>query len=229
MKTCKTCGIEKPLEEFQRNKVCKDGHVGQCKSCLSEQRKEAYREQTPEQRATREAKVKTYRKRYLEKKLAEAGELPLCACGCGERVTIRQDNGKVRKYAHLYTPFSDPDFLHWVGSYPRDTIDKATFRAALVRVKDQKGWTWRELEHRAGLKPGHIDSVIYDKRRIGVGRDWARDLFRRLAGESLPPTPYQLRMNRESRADVVITKMGVDPDKPQMYTDAWGVARGVKI
>jgi hypothetical protein len=36
MKTCRKCGIAKPIEEFYNNKAYKDGHLSRCKSCCSE-------------------------------------------------------------------------------------------------------------------------------------------------------------------------------------------------
>jgi hypothetical protein len=36
MKTCKKCGIEKPLEEFYKQKSAKDGHRTRCKVCTDE-------------------------------------------------------------------------------------------------------------------------------------------------------------------------------------------------
>ena len=37
-KVCSNCHKEKPLIEYNRNKSCKDGHIGQCKSCVKEWR-----------------------------------------------------------------------------------------------------------------------------------------------------------------------------------------------
>jgi hypothetical protein len=34
MKTCHTCGVEKPLESFYKYKRNKDGHLGVCKRCF---------------------------------------------------------------------------------------------------------------------------------------------------------------------------------------------------
>lgn len=32
-KVCKSCGKELPLEDFPKNKGCKDGHTNFCKIC----------------------------------------------------------------------------------------------------------------------------------------------------------------------------------------------------
>lgn len=33
MKTCRLCGEDKPLEQYHRNRIRKDGHGDRCKSC----------------------------------------------------------------------------------------------------------------------------------------------------------------------------------------------------
>lgn len=43
MKRCNKCLVEKPLEQFNKNKQCKDGREGQCKSCKSEYAKKEWR------------------------------------------------------------------------------------------------------------------------------------------------------------------------------------------
>lgn len=39
-KPCSDCGATKLLEEFPVNSICKDGHAGQCKACVSKKGKE---------------------------------------------------------------------------------------------------------------------------------------------------------------------------------------------
>lgn len=39
-KPCSDCGATKLLEEFPNNSLCKDGHSGQCKACVSKKGKE---------------------------------------------------------------------------------------------------------------------------------------------------------------------------------------------
>lgn len=39
MKVCKTCGDEKPLDDFYRHATTRDGRDGSCKSCLVEKRR----------------------------------------------------------------------------------------------------------------------------------------------------------------------------------------------
>lgn len=42
MKTCSTCGREKPLEEFNRKSASKDGRTARCKFCQREKTREHY-------------------------------------------------------------------------------------------------------------------------------------------------------------------------------------------
>jgi hypothetical protein len=42
MKTCKTCGAEKPLEEFTKQKTSKDGYGKKCKDCHNEYKRGQY-------------------------------------------------------------------------------------------------------------------------------------------------------------------------------------------
>jgi hypothetical protein len=42
MKTCRTCNIKKPLEEFPKHKNAKDGHIHQCKSCRKQYDREYF-------------------------------------------------------------------------------------------------------------------------------------------------------------------------------------------
>ena len=39
-KTCSKCGETKKIDEFSKRKVSKDGHRGQCKTCVSEYQRE---------------------------------------------------------------------------------------------------------------------------------------------------------------------------------------------
>ena len=42
MKTCKKCGVEKPLEEFYRAAGMRDGHRGECKACNLAEKHDRY-------------------------------------------------------------------------------------------------------------------------------------------------------------------------------------------
>ena len=66
MKQCRSCGVEKPLDSFVKDKNRPDGHYLYCKVCNSRRRKEksydkAWRDANPEH-------VKTYRRTSLLRK-----------------------------------------------------------------------------------------------------------------------------------------------------------------
>jgi hypothetical protein len=55
MKKCNTCEIEKPYEDFTKEKMAKDGYKNKCKSCIAKASKEKYAA-NPEARREYEAK-----------------------------------------------------------------------------------------------------------------------------------------------------------------------------
>jgi hypothetical protein len=55
MKVCNTCSIEKPYEDFTKEKLAKDGYKNKCKSCINKASKEKYAA-NPEARREYEAK-----------------------------------------------------------------------------------------------------------------------------------------------------------------------------
>jgi len=90
MKTCKRCGITKPLEEFFRNKDREDGHLTICKTCIKEfelspagierrlryQRSDKGKEHSKQYRQAEERKPinRQYTKKYRE---TEKGKLAI--------------------------------------------------------------------------------------------------------------------------------------------------------
>lgn len=74
MKTCKTCGKEKPIEEFVKSKNTKDGRLNKCKLCNNLIRKEQYyanheyrKQKDKEYREKNKEKVKLWSHKYKEK------------------------------------------------------------------------------------------------------------------------------------------------------------------
>lgn len=43
MKTCRTCNIEKPLEEYRKRHDTKDGRTASCKLCIAASQREHYK------------------------------------------------------------------------------------------------------------------------------------------------------------------------------------------
>lgn len=61
MRQCKSCKIIKPLEEFNKNKSCREGRTGTCKFCTSRKRDLWYaanRDRRQEQANTRNRECK---------------------------------------------------------------------------------------------------------------------------------------------------------------------------
>jgi hypothetical protein len=74
MKTCKTCGEEKPIEEFVKSKNTKDGRLNKCKLCDNLIRKEQYyanheyrKQKDKEYREKNKEKLNLCKRRYKEK------------------------------------------------------------------------------------------------------------------------------------------------------------------
>lgn len=74
MKTCKTCGKDKPIEEFVKSKNTKDGRLNKCKLCDNLTRKEQYyakheyrKQKDKEYREKNKEKVKLWSHKYKEK------------------------------------------------------------------------------------------------------------------------------------------------------------------
>lgn len=73
-KTCKTCGEEKPIEEFVKSKNTKDGCLNKCKLCNNLIRKEQYyanheytKQKNKEYREKNKEKLNLCNRRYKEK------------------------------------------------------------------------------------------------------------------------------------------------------------------
>lgn len=116
-KTCRDCGLEKPLTEFHRNKGMKDGYAPNCKDCRHNYFKEWYarpgvrdRQLERMRRWRNQPHIKKRAKRkdreYQKKLRLEAMrkisglESPVCAsCGCDDfrLLEINHKNGGGRK------------------------------------------------------------------------------------------------------------------------------------
>jgi len=71
MKECTKCGIEFPIEMFDKNKKCKDGHRSSCKNC-----QKLYRQNNKEMLAKKKLKYKgKYAEKDLEYRTAHKSEI----------------------------------------------------------------------------------------------------------------------------------------------------------
>jgi hypothetical protein len=73
VKTCKVCGVEKPLDDFYANKGSRDGHRPECKACNLAARRAKYAE-NPRPYIDRVMKwQRENRERYLERQRGHRG------------------------------------------------------------------------------------------------------------------------------------------------------------
>jgi hypothetical protein len=160
-KVCKKCGEEKPLIEFAKSKVCKDGYQGQCKKCASlstlkwqsqnidkvrasqkrydenhpdkkKERKERHDKKYPEQ-------VKARKRRYTNKRMKEDPVFNYL-------MKIRK---KTREYAFKNYTHTGNEFFKIIG------IDINGFRE-YIQGKFQDGMSWDNH----GIDNWHIDHII---------------------------------------------------------------------
>lgn len=108
-----------------------------------------------------------------------------CAC-CGEAFRSKY----ILKYAPGHTP-SHGDIVK-SGHVARavGTVDAQTFKKLLLKVKEDKGYTWKQMAERVGRSRGCIESYAYGKKGY-ISKDVADDILKRLSGEALAPTPRQ--------------------------------------
>lgn len=163
--------------------------------------------------------------KQIQEWLLEHGSLPECACGCGEWVKFGND-GKPRKYSGRGHRERSEGHRQAVASRNRDradTIPKEQFYSALDGLRVQKGWTWKQVAGLSGMSYKTFMNVKYDKRRSTVGKVWATDVLKRLAGLGTAPTRHEAGTAgaHVARVDRTISAIGVDPDKRKVYTDSF--------
>lgn len=126
------------------------------------------------------------------------GSFPLCACGCGLEVSIDRDGRPGRVHGtHRANSFEKAVAARVEGNIP---IDK--FRAAVHKIRGEKGWTLKQTAEKGGLSYNQMSNIMYSTRRKSVSKEWATPFFRRLAGLPAPLTAFQqARIDREIKAE----------------------------
>lgn len=100
MKRCTKCGIEKPIDEFHKDKNRKDGHYPQCKPCACEAKMESYyrsdahRQAVANQKYYEEHKEEFKKARYRRYNHSEKGR----ACQHRYNGSEKQKENKRRYY-----------------------------------------------------------------------------------------------------------------------------------
>jgi lambda repressor-like predicted transcriptional regulator len=125
---------------------------------------------------------------YLD---AHGGEMPYCECGCGNKIENFDGYCVPRRFlkGHFHGSLDSIAMAHKVR---RDrSIEVEPFRQAMLKIKERNGWTLRELAEHSGVSKKHLESVMYDKKKKHVTREYAVGVLSRLAGKPVPPSTYQ--------------------------------------
>jgi hypothetical protein len=153
------------------------------RDAVNDLRNERIKKETPEQAAKRKAGNAAARKRYAAKKmrayLEEHGELPLCMCGCGERVKFT-DKGDAQRYVFGHLGFDKANEIRW---NPDRYVAIEKFREVLQRVRAERGWSIRDLSVVTGTPMPTIKTILYDKRKYssrGFPKDRCEIILRRI-------------------------------------------------
>lgn len=205
--TCKKCRNKRTVEnrnsdpertrEWKRNWYRENAYKEKLRRRA---RREAMtEEQKEEARRIAREKHADYRQRKIQAYLdANGGVSPLCACGCGERVGFTSQ-GKPRTYAgqnhHLRVMdmskmISD---LHAKRADEEDRIPIEVFRKAARKIKEDRGWSWRQLAEAGGWSENHVKAMMFDKRAKNVGRELGENFFKRIQGIPVPPSTYLIK------------------------------------
>jgi Recombination endonuclease VII len=146
MKRCRDCGEFKPLDEFPRNKNCKDGRHPYCKPCHNARGKETY---TRLYGGTRHYHLK---RRYgigaddFDALVArQGGVCAICGKEAPEHVDHSHDNGAVRGILCF-------NCNGGLGQF-KDSIDSLLNAAAYLRTHDPEH---SDLDDMARLRAGEL-------------------------------------------------------------------------
>lgn len=214
-KYCTKCGELKHLDDYAIVKQRRDGTMSRradCKECRAERRREerwAERGMKPPPKQSVKSRKQmlaekremqlAYRRRNIETYLAEHGSTPECECGCGENVNFNA-NGKPNRFmvghAARKNRMEYSEAMRKRRAEMReDSIPIEDFTSAVREYKESHGLTWAQVANGGGISREHLNTIIYEKSRTSkaVGREWATNFFRRLAGLPAPPGPEQLR------------------------------------
>lgn len=108
MKSCKICGVEKPLTEFGVNKTYKDGHSGRCKSCSKIYLKAYYSRNKESLNSQGRANYVKNKQPYLDRSKKRRESDPI-----GTREYLKQWRRENREYLNqkmVHRLHTDPEF-----------------------------------------------------------------------------------------------------------------------
>lgn len=147
---------------------------------------------------------------------------PACACGCGDPVRISMTRGPNKYINGQHMSWDQQSMkseqfkaIH-VKTREAHGIPIEQFRAALRKIKAQKGMTWAQMAEAGGQSRGWIMSYMFDhKRLVSINKDTATLFLQKLAGVGTPPSKHQERTapKQIARTNMAIAKIGMDPKK----------------
>ena len=139
-KTCRVCGIEKPLEEFSKCTPCKDGRQRECKACNKESNKK-FRESNPSYQKEYWNTPKGHKLRYAASQRffsKNEGGIYLIKNKVNGYIYIGQSYQLVRREIEWRTYFKNPHLRpRYINEFFREEMDKYGVEA----------FEWLVLEH----------------------------------------------------------------------------------
>lgn len=202
VKICRECGLEKPLDEFNKRRGSKDGHQGMCRSCFSRYNKVRYhsdparfRKDVAEYREKNmenvfETRMEMCRKNPIPKNANEALNLAVklgyvdkpdhcLGCGC--------PTGESRVTAH-HNDYTKPLEVVWVCQKCHKQLDAnrrireglPAYRnaSAVDMLRDGERLctfdTIADAARAVGCNPSAIGGCIRGERKTCAGFEWRR-------------------------------------------------------
>lgn len=123
MKLCRTCGIEKPLDQYRRNSRTKDGRQTQCKPCANA-RLDLWRARTRDRRlaynrdyyasARGREVMRAYQSRKPTKKLAQAALHRALRLGLMVKLTFCEECSNTKRVEGHHDDYAKPLDVRWL-------------------------------------------------------------------------------------------------------------------
>ena len=149
MKTCKRCGLEKKLSEFDKSKKCKDGHINHCKECRRIDCRRMWDEKkrgvfvskarlprlSEEERELRTEELKTYQKEYRKNNAQKIRDYRKKVASDAQQEGIQIYGGKCSCCGEKRKEFLTMEHLNGRDKNKR----KRTGKSAWLQLKIQ-GW-----------------------------------------------------------------------------------------
>jgi hypothetical protein len=129
-KVCRKCGVEKPIEEFNKNKNHKDGLANQCKECARLYRienKEKSAAYGKEYRKNNKEKVRARHKKYVAENAEKVKQR--------KRKHYLANKDKIKKTTKLYLEKNKEKISEYRKAYKAENRDLVNFNTAMYRAR----------------------------------------------------------------------------------------------